>query len=228
MKRMRALVTGISLVMVMQAGCASMNGETHLTSATYKLTGSLARSAGCTDFQLIKASNIEVGNDTLKRDLGANVLIKTRHILKLDIVALPGCDYEAVFGPNFGSTEYAKAHIRNTTPRIYLDCGWLYLTGTGTAGDTKWVSAGADGSKVAIQITKFAGVDTHRVYFLEGTMGYYRLAGASGPPTPFPGADMYIDITSSGIVGGPLPIGGNADAIAFKAEMARIQDAISP
>mgnify|MGYP001248217419 CR=1 FL=1 len=226
MKSLWALVAGIPVVM--QVGCASMNGGAHLTSTSYKLTGSLARSSGCTDFEFIKASNIEIGNDTVKRDLDVNVLIKTKHILKLDIVALPNCSYEAVVGPNFGSTEYAKAHIRNTMPRIYLDCGWLYLTGTGTAGETKWVSAGADGSKVAIQITKFGGVETHRVFYLEGTSGYYKLAGASGPPSLFPTADMYVDITSGGVVTGPLPIGSNADAIAFKAEMVRIQNAISP
>lgn len=222
----RSLVLAVGILLVVQVGCASMNGSSHLISPSYKISGSLTKPVGCATYGFVNGSEIEVGEDTLKRRLEVNELIKTRHIVKLDIVARPSTNYAAVLGPNFGSTEYATAHIRNPVPRIYLDCGWLYLTGTGIAGETKWVSAGADGSKMAIQILKAPGGDIHRVFYFEGTRGTYKLGTAA--ETEFPHPDMYVDITASGVLAGPSVILPGTPPATFKAEMEKIQTAIAP
>lgn len=93
-----------------------------------------------------------------------------------------------LFGPHPGVIgETAKMEVQNfdplpiNIPVVQIACGWVYLTGDDPQVQTNWVSAGATGSKIVMQITHDASTPprpVHRFIFLEGSSGYVLTRGS--------------------------------------------------
>lgn len=205
----------VQLMMVLaMSGCA-MERVTK-TQPVYAIIGVVGKPPAAMDYCFVNLADINLDNKTLRQEFDARKYITTRSILKLEIVALPKTNVLALFGPNFGSAELARAKIENTDPMVFIECGWVYLTGQTPLIETPYGTAGANGSAIAVQIFESAGVSVHRVYFLKGssarvwTTKMDKIMGTIG---------YFVDMNADGTITAPAPISSNADATAFQSNL---------
>lgn len=209
----RACLVQLMMVLAM-SGCALEGGTK--TQPVYAVIGVLGKAPAAMDYGFVSLADINLENKTLREEFDARKNITTRTILKLEIVALPKTNVLALFGPNFGSAELAKAKIENTDPIVFIECGWVYVTGQTPLIETPYGTAGADGSAIAVQITESAGVPVHRVYFLKGLNAWAR---TSKSEQTMGTTGYFVDMKEDGTITAPALISSDADATAFQSNL---------
>lgn len=202
----------LSLTLLILAGGCAMDGAT-ITQPVYAVVGVLAKPPAAMDYGFVSLPDIKLENKTLREEFDANKFITTKTILKLEVVALPKTNVLALFGPNVATNELAKAEIRNTDPMVFIECGWVYVTGQTPLIGTPYGTAGADGSAIAVQITQAGGVTVHRVYFLKGTSAWAR---TSEMEQTMGSVGYFVDMKADGTITAPALISSDADATAFQ------------
>lgn len=126
--------------------------------------------------------------------------------------------YGILAGPHHGSpTEAAHLLIESgknpsgiSVPVVQVECGWVYLTGTGPQVQTTWVTAGASGSRIVMEITfDETARPVHRFYFLQGLSGWVESRLVSGTRQTFTSADVnkYVDAYADGTLSGLNTVG---------------------
>lgn len=186
----------------LSVGC----GGSDFTGPYFAVTGALEKPVASNDYSLVELNKVSIESTPLKKELDPGHFISSGHTLKLEIRDLPDTNFKALISPTYGiSTDYAEGYIV-TTPEVglYLHCGWLYLTGVGVYSQSSYVAFGADGSKMAMNIIKSPSI-VHRVYYLEGTSGWFDVTGAA-PKVFFSTPGMYVDVKPDLTIVGPSPI----------------------
>jgi len=98
---------------------------------------------------------------------GPHKKFETDQVLKIEIVqqsprALHA--YSVLLGPELNSTKKASGILLNSEPTFYLQKGTAFLAGEYVLAKTPWVSAGAEGTSIVLEIVDEA---KQRVYLLK-------------------------------------------------------------
>lgn len=197
-------------------------------------TGTASPSPG--EYTFINFNQIKVPQAqimTMKREVCLGHTIRSPHPLKLEVwhgsnvvtglmgLMSPGMPPNNVASVMTKLIPVSSEMIDNNLPGYYLDVGWLFLKGSGPVADTEYVSAGAEGSEIAIHIVG----QTTKIYFLGGTAGekgWYKIRDVSAKQeVDYPDKLIEVDTsTTPPTVSGPNPL---PTADSFLAELQKLR-----
>lgn len=166
----------------------------------------------------VRLAKVLVNGDKEAKPLPRGTRIISQEYMLLQYLMGDLHKYGILAGPHHGSTTEA-AHLliesgKNpsgiSVPVVQVECGWVYLTGTGPQVQTTWVTAGASGSRIVMEITfDETARPVHRFYFLQGLSGWVESRLVPGTRKVFTSADVntYVDAYADGTLNGLIAVG---------------------
>ncbi|MBI5762996.1 MAG: hypothetical protein HZA51_05675 [Planctomycetes bacterium] len=220
---------GMTIVGTMlSTGCSENNGMNGTKGPSQIRTfGYLGRegSNGAPNGKM-RLDRVLINGSNESKPYGRGTKFSTLEYMVLQAFGDPSHTYRILFGPIPGvvgdpaKVEIANGNVSSTASMqvVQIECGWVYLTGTGPQVQTCWVSAGASGSKIVMQITEDEVPRTvHRFFFIEGSSGYVINWHDPSYHKELTAADTnkYVDAYSDGSLSDPILITHGSPADRF-------------
>lgn len=169
------------------------------------------------DYKYLKLDQAELNDLPLVREIPLNRKFESEHIAVFHVDELAGpSEYVAILGPTSNPKHGGVVIFEKGTIVSRISYGWIYLTGDEPRIKTEWVTGGACGCEIAMQIFRRTSdnVLVHRAYFIDGLSAYLDLDTGR---LDFPETGMYVDVESSKTAGDFKKISeGDDDARNFK------------